>query len=333
VTGADRDAKSLHDVREPWALRYTGALVISGIVATVTIAVVGVFVAPHSDLFVVQSLTGVNRSNAQDQVRNVWLKMAAGVGAAFAAFVTWGRLELARRGQVTDRYSNAVGQLGSDDPAVRLGGLYALNRIARDSPEDRPTVFRVICAFIRFRTSPGFLSRAGDSEPYEDVRAALNIAAKRLTAQHVWDNDEAPVDLTNAVVRGEVLSGAHLGHALLERVNLFGADLSDGDFHRAILRNADLRHAKLEHCDLSWADLREAELGEAKLEKANLSHADLRGTDLSHALLNECQLKDAVWGNTDLTGADLTDVLNLTVRLQDVRTDGQTRWPAGFSAT
>jgi hypothetical protein len=51
---------------------------------------------------------------------------------------------LARQGQVTDRYTKAIEQLGSDKLEVRIGGIYALERIAHDSPRDHPTIMEVL---------------------------------------------------------------------------------------------------------------------------------------------------------------------------------------------
>ena len=50
---------------------------------------------------------------------------------------------------MTDRYTKAVEQLGSDKLDVRIGGIYALERIARDSARDHPAVMEVLTAFIR----------------------------------------------------------------------------------------------------------------------------------------------------------------------------------------
>src|SRR6516225_3233653 len=57
--------------------------------------------------------------------------------------------ELTEQGQVTERDSNAIAQLGSDKLDVRIGGIYALEPIARDSPRDHPTIMEVLAAFIR----------------------------------------------------------------------------------------------------------------------------------------------------------------------------------------
>jgi hypothetical protein len=60
-------------------------------------------------------------------------------------------------GHLTDRYTKAVEQLGSDKIEVRLGGIYALERLMRDSPTDQPTIVEVLAAYIRQhapRTNP-----------------------------------------------------------------------------------------------------------------------------------------------------------------------------------
>ncbi len=42
------------------------------------------------------------------------------------AALTLRALELTEQGQVTDRYTKAVGQLGDESSPVRVGGIYAL---------------------------------------------------------------------------------------------------------------------------------------------------------------------------------------------------------------
>jgi hypothetical protein len=54
--------------------------------------------------------------------------------------------QLTEQGQITDRYTKAIEQLGDDALTIRLGGIYALERIARDSRRDHPTVVEVLSA-------------------------------------------------------------------------------------------------------------------------------------------------------------------------------------------
>ncbi len=59
------------------------------------------------------------------------------------------RERLTQEGQVTERYTKAVEQLGSDKLAVRLGGIYALEQIARDSERDYWPILEVLTAYVR----------------------------------------------------------------------------------------------------------------------------------------------------------------------------------------
>jgi hypothetical protein len=62
------------------------------------------------------------------------------------------QLQITEQGQITDRYNAAIANLGSTSIDVRLGGIYALQRLMQDSPRDQPTVIAVLCAFARMPT-------------------------------------------------------------------------------------------------------------------------------------------------------------------------------------
>ena len=59
------------------------------------------------------------------------------------------QLEVARQGQITERFTRAVDQIGSANVTVRVGGIYALEGIARDSRQDRKAIMEVIASFLR----------------------------------------------------------------------------------------------------------------------------------------------------------------------------------------
>ncbi|HWJ52544.1 MAG TPA: hypothetical protein VNT24_04110, partial [Propionibacteriaceae bacterium] len=56
--------------------------------------------------------------------------------------------------QVTELYTKAADQLGSDKAPVRLAGLYALERLAQDNPGQRQTIVNVICAYFQMPYTP-----------------------------------------------------------------------------------------------------------------------------------------------------------------------------------
>jgi hypothetical protein len=71
---------------------------------------------------------------------------------ALSLNTTRDQVAVAQERQYTDRYSRAIEQLGRQGPdqlQIRLGGIYALERLARDSLRDQPTIVEVISTFIR----------------------------------------------------------------------------------------------------------------------------------------------------------------------------------------
>jgi hypothetical protein len=208
---------------------------------------------------------------------------------------------LTREGQVTDRYNAAVGNLGDDSLEVRLGGVYALQRIMEDSPRDQPSIVNVLSTYIRSHAKkPKWRWPDAYRKPTSDVQAALDALGSRDPAH----DGTARVDLSDAHLRGVDLSGANLSGA-----NLRDAHLNDANLTGADLSGANLRHAALT-ADLSGANMRDADLYYAKLGGADLSRADLRSANLTNADLHGANLtgvdlRDADLSQADLRGADL----------------------------
>jgi uncharacterized protein YjbI with pentapeptide repeats len=250
----------------------------------------------------VGSVTGSLRETALDNARGRLLTLGAGLFAAAALIFTARNFTLSREGQVTDRYTKAIEQLGSDKLDVRIGGIYALERIARDSARDHPTVMEVLTAFIRehSREWAAWLPEhppPGDPEPQRpappDVQAALTVVGRRDAKR-----DIRVADLTGADLRGADLAGLNLRKANLTRVNLAGADLPRPD-----LRGPDLTDAVLREADLRDADLSDGDLRGTILHKANLRKANLRGANLS--VLARSNLSGTTYTYVDLALADL----------------------------
>jgi hypothetical protein len=77
------------------------------------------------------------------------LALLAGAIGVVGAVYTARTFALNRVGQLTDRFTKAIEQLGHQELDVRLGGIYALERIARDSEKDHPQVMEVLTGYIR----------------------------------------------------------------------------------------------------------------------------------------------------------------------------------------
>jgi hypothetical protein len=252
-------------------------------------------------------------------------------------------LRLTREGQITDRFSRAVDQLGSDKLDVRLGGIYGLERIARDSSKDRGPVTEILTTYVRehspwppvhqpkdtpglneggtrsVRIRPSSIFPLRSSAP--DVQAAMTVLGRRPTSvDGTTHSPPAAIDgryslgLGNVDLRYADLRGANLEGAWLLKANLQKADLAEAKLRGAMLHYADLRVAFLVGADLTNADLRKADLRGAWAHEADFRGAKLAGADLRGAILG-----DAVFD-----GADITDVLfdsATTLRGQPFPTD------------
>ena len=63
------------------------------------------------------------------------------------------QIDLMQSGQITDRFMRAIEQLGSSSAQVRIGAIFALERIGRESPADRPHIVSTLAALVRERAA------------------------------------------------------------------------------------------------------------------------------------------------------------------------------------
>ncbi len=211
-------------------------------------------------------LTVKDRIEAVNTARATLLQAATGFavmsGLIFTGvglIYTSRTLDATREGQVTDRYTKAIEQLGSAKIEVRLGGIYALHRLARDSERDRETIVEVLIAYVRVHAQR-VESEGVAGQARVDVGAALSLSGRlspniSIYAFNLEKIDLHDLDLFFAPLGWANLRGADLSNASLIGADLTGADLSGADLGGADLRGADLSGAKLYGADLSGADL------------------------------------------------------------------------------
>lgn len=280
-------------------------------------------------------------------------------GAALLSglYFTWRTLQVNREGQITERFTRAIDQLGATGAngnknlEIRLGAIYALERIARDSETDHWPIMEVLTAYIREHAprQSGVKSSEEDdpldigtvTSPQPDIQAILTVLRRRT--RHYGRGEAEAIALPWTDLRRAPLLGANLAAAFLR-----GADLRQANFQAAVLWRADLKRADLRQANLSQADLRAADLQYADLRQANLVLANLwraafksnlvwatfTEADLREAIFAEgCNLRGAVLQGADLRGADLRGANNLIQeQLEQAYGDATTQLPVGLKA-
>lgn len=198
-----------------------------------------------STLSVVLLLTLVDATTSADQIELIKTGLAVGAGMGGAvALVLAGRRQWsteqahrvteqsaadarhdATERRITDLYSKAADQLGSDKAAVRLAGLYSLERLAQNTPDLRQTIVNVLCAYLRM---PFRVPQPSDEEegPHSD-RQELEVrqAAQRILAAHLAP--QSPFDPVAGFWSGITLD---LRGAVLYSFDPKGARMAEGLF-------------------------------------------------------------------------------------------------------
>src|SRR5215217_4937604 len=285
-----------------------------------------------------------------NEYRRTWAQIIGGFFVLFGLYFTWRRVEISQRTletqqdqQVTERFTRAIDQLGATDDEgkpkleIRLGGIYALERIAKDSPKrDYSTVMEVLTAYVRENAS--WPPKESTAAPKEKEFAVQDIGAKtedEVDPQHPPPADILAIvdvlkrekdyvseeyrirhDLHSTNLRGANLQGANLYAAGLQGAYLYGANLQGANLQEANLRGANLYAADLQGAILQGAYLQGAPLASSALQGANLYGANLQGAYLHGADLREANLQ----GATGLTQE----------QLEQATGDEHTQLPEGF---
>jgi hypothetical protein len=222
-------------------------------------------------------------------------------------------LRLTREAQINDRFTRAIDQLGSDELDIRLGGLYALQRIAQDSGPDRRTIAQVLAAYIRQHSPwppslPGQYTAAAPLHKIpdleiraSDVQAAISILGKKMFAEIDDIRRLIHVDLRRADFIDLDYQDAHFSDSNLSWASLHSANLKDTAFMACDLSQASLYDTHFERSRMSWTNLK----------GASLTDSDFRGAELFVVNLEEVE---------DIDRADL----------RGVTADADTKWPEGF---
>lgn len=264
-------------------------------------------------------------------IRNIGLLIGGLLALVFAIWRGWlaeRQANTASQRLLNERYERGAEMLGSDVLSVRLGGLYALSRLAEEFPEQyHIQIMELLCAFVRHPTSDGSTSNL-QSKAAIDVQAEetqINPPASlredlQAVMTKIGSRDERRIRLERE--GGFLLNLRHvdLSGASLQGANLSYADLTRAKLSRVDFCNANLSHATLKYTDLSWhpkspedtdfaiasALLEEQEPHGTVLFETDLSETDLSGANFSNVVMPYANLTGAQLFGATLSNADLS---------------------------
>lgn len=310
---------------------------------------------------------------AADDVYKILLTLAGAVGVPFVAWrtlVAHQQTGIARESHYTPLFTRAVEQLGATREVVgangerrtepnlevRLGAIYVLDRIARDSERDHWPIMEVLCAYIRSPQNTGnfieFKDTGGGSTPTwteevpplrVDAQAALTVIGNRPRFRQEYERSRAyRLDLTYANLQNAKFSGdfsyARFDSARLELAHFRDCTLIEADFSDAYLDFATFYHSKLKdvtfgfpHPGIRFSNAFGCEISQiinAHFIRGNFSDCDFKGARFATS-----SFRDVDFWHSDFSRAQLDSVQFVNCGFLDVTFDGARAKDLTFEAS
>jgi uncharacterized protein YjbI with pentapeptide repeats len=316
-------------------------------------------------------------------LRNALFILAALIGVPFFLWrtgIAQSQASTSRDRAYTELFTKAIEQLGAEKPKkedvldkkgnlakdnagqplmreiyvpnieVRIGAIYALERIMNDSRKDAPAIVDTLAAYVR--------ENCGEPQEFEcEIPQAENFTTtgEWLKAIDEYVGDPLTPKNGTLVARAHALrdfphvSRIDIKTALtvigrrpdwmkaeedtkqrpkpdLQKVNLQGWDLStfNLDFFNlngAQMQGVDLRGAKMQGADLYNVEMQGANLSKAKMNRANMNVTELQGAFMSNVELQGAELSGTEMQASDISGARMQEAFMISTKLQRAKMD------------
>jgi len=268
----------------------------------------------------IQCLNTKDQIEVVNESRKTIAQIFGGLIILVGVYLTYKRVtalernvEIAQQGQITERFSRAIEQLGSERLAIRLGGIYSLERIAKESKKDFIPIMEVFSAYLR-KNSPIWKSKPKEkaNEVAIDINAIITAIGRRSTEFHP---ENFKIDLNDVWINGLLLDDMNFSN-----ISFINSDLSRSVLNDVILKNADLVNTNMEKFTSVGGDFRESFLFEVNMRDSHLDHSNLQGVLLDTCILKDidfCQanLNDVDFGHANISGCDFRDANLIGIKL------------------
>ena len=292
----------------------------------------------------------VERARAETYARDVYIKAVGGLAVIATAVASWRNLENTKKGvlvaeekQVTERFAKAVEMLSDSDRYIRLGGIYALERIAKDSDKDYWQVMEILSAFIRsksVRNQPIIGETELEVEPYTTA-TLRQIEERRIDdLNDEYDEERRRSEHENEYWWEDMLSGEinpHYKKTMSEDVQAAITAIGrrkiwkENPDYVINLRNLELTgiciSGNYNNVDFSGSHFicttfRGDSSNPSSFDRTNFSNAYFMRAKTTDCSMQNAVFRDATIGfskfqNSNFTGSDFTDCLMDAIEISD----------------
>lgn len=263
-------------------------------------------------------------TTSPESVRDLIWVLGAIVGVALLGWRTWAanksakaadtQARTAEQGHITDRFTKAVEQLGSDHLEVRVGAIYALERIAKDSARDYWAIIETLATYVRQESlqrrkkDEQIVAEIKTARSEEDAQGAPSAEKMEEHELQIGVDIEAILTIFGRRTNEEVekfYSKERIITAYgvkLNRLQWYGGNFDYVDFSASSLKGVLFRSVTFKKSKFVQADL-----SESRLESVTLDDANCSGASFENSVFRESSAKDVNFQQANIKQADLTN--------------------------
>jgi hypothetical protein len=278
-----------------------------------------------------------------DKYRSTLAQSIGGLLVLVGLYFTARNVFAAEQTRLTKTFSDAIAQLGFADKdgvpviPIRLGGIYALERLSRDSPKDAYVISKILVQYIQIESNKWkqTLQTSVESPSLPDIEASLIVLGIIAGLTPSWRVTDAlrffDTFLPNLSLSGRSLAGFQFHRAELSGSKLDIADCAGAKFQECWLTGCTFAYSNLFGCEFNGVEARgvilsssfgkkssflSCKMQEGDLVDANLEQCRFSDSDLSGSILRRAKMRDSIFSNTNVSGVDfgLADLTNVDFR-------------------
>ena len=202
---------------------------------------------------------------------------------------------------VTDAFARSVELLDGKSRATKQGGIYALEKIAKDNSERHSTIMKIMTSYVRGETYHKFHERlerealtdgklidklANEPMP-SDIEAAIAVIRERQIS-----NDESLKDSEESFKSKFDLSNAYLFNSEFGDTELLKTNFSDSKMVKCRFDGTDLSGSYFATSDLQGSSFVNSILKNCEFIGTNFQECDFERCDLSGSTFEKCDLRN-----------------------------------------
>jgi uncharacterized protein YjbI with pentapeptide repeats len=238
----------------------------------------------------------------ENETRKTVIQILGGIAFFSTFYFSYKTYILSNEQQITNRFTETIRLLSDSNRDIRIGALYALERLCKDSEKDKISILQIINAYIRNRapqSSKDILHRFVDSSlnkaSSDDYSCSFYHPSNEVYVFQV-DTTKQELDIQVAIA---ILGTNNSGQVPL---NFTGLNLQGIDFRALDLSNSDFSYCDLTSDDFGKATIDSCKFNNVVANETNFAVTKMRKSSFENSLLQEANFYQADLSNSYIGG-------------------------------